>query len=451
MVRERPGGTSRPGPGQPARQARGVATVERAVTATVALIDEVGEQGVRFAEVSSRSGVSNGSLLHHFGSLDALLSTAEAMRYERAISARLSAAREMVVASGDLDALRGVVARAAQAVAAGSFDELRWVRLSALSFARHRPDLQELLGRTIRSLRDELAELFGDLRAKDLVRYAVPAGAAAAFLHGHTVGRLVEDIIDDPLPAEQWVRLLDVTVRGGFGIADAGFRPVVTPEDAATVVALPPEVPGLLQAVGLGASDDADEQRLLAAARETFAAGGESSLVIADLLREVGVSNGWFVRRFSGRDELIDLLYVDAYLRMRDLETAAIASAFRSADGAEPLVRTLVGRFLGLEEGEAWQRWWDRLDLLVAANARPELRGVVAPLITEQLDAIADAVEDAQARGAVRDDLAAQAIARFLWGIPVAIIVAAVGRIPTAELRTFTAALCSALVWDPEA
>jgi hypothetical protein len=51
----------------------------------------------------------------------------------------------------------------------------------------------------------------------------------------------------------------------------------------------------------------------------------------------------------------------------------------------------------------------------------------------------------------VRDDLAAAAVARFLWGIPVAIVVAAIGGIPTAELRTFTVALCSALVRDPEA
>lgn len=451
MATDRPASAPRQGPGQAPRQARGVATVERAVTATVALIDEVGEGGVRFAEVSSRSGVSNGSLLHHFGSLDALLSTAEAMRYERAISARLSAAREMVVASGDLAALRGVVEQAAQAVAAGSFDELRWVRLSALSFARHRAELQEVLGGTIRSLRDELADLFRDLRAKDLVRYDVPAGAATAFLHGHTVGRLVEDIIDDRLPAEQWVRLLDVTVRGGFGIADTGFSPVVAPADAGTVVALPSEPPDMLQATGIDLPEDPDERRLLLAARDRFIAGGEDAVIVSDLRRELDVSNGWFVRRFHGRDELLDLLHLDAYLRMRDTETTGLTSAFRDATEPAELVRLLVGRFLGLEAGGAWQRWWDRLDLLVAANARPALRTVVAPLIGQQLADIADAVEDAQARGVVRDDLAAQAVARFLWGIPVSIIVAAVGGIQTHELGTFTVALCSALVRDPEA
>ncbi len=433
------------------QQARAVATVERAVAAAVELIDEVGAPGVRFAQVAERSGVSNGSLLHHFGSLDALLSTAEALRYERAISARLSAAREMVVASGDLAALRGVVERAAQAVAAGSFDELRWVRLSALSFARHRAELQQVLGGTIRRLRDELADLFRDLRAKDLVRYDVPAGAATAFLHGHTVGRLVEDIIDDRLPPEQWVRLLDVTVRGGFGIADTEFAPVVAPEDAGTVVALPLDPPDMLRATSIDLTEDPDERRLLHVARERFIAGGEDAVVVSDLRRELDVSNGWFVRRFGGRDELLDLLHLDAHLRMRDTETNVMTAAFRDATEPAELVRLLVGRFLGLEEGGAWQRWWDRLDLLVAANARPALRTVVAPLIGQQLAEIADAVEDAQARGVVRDDLAAQAVARFLWGIPVSIIVAAVGRISTGELGTFTVALCSALVRDPEA
>jgi len=110
-----------------------------------------------------------------------------------------------------------------------------------------------------------------------------------------------------------------------------------------------------------------------------------------------------------------------------------------------------VGRFLGLEEHAAWERWWDRIDLLIAAGARPSLKAVVSPLIAEQLAEIADAVEAAQARGLVRDDLAAAAVARFLWGIPIAIVVAAIGGIPTDELRAFTVALCSALVRDPEA
>lgn len=433
------------------QQARGAATVERAVVAAVELIDELGASAVRFAQVSERSGVSNGSLLHHFGSLDSLLSAAEAVRYERAISARLAAARKAVVASGDVAALRAVVERTAEAVASGAFDELRWTRLGALSFARHRPDLRTLLAGTIRSLRDQLAELLGDLHANGMVAYPVPPGAVTAFLHAHTVGRLVEDVVDDRLPPEQWVALLAVTVRGGFGIAEGTFAPLVGPEGAADVVPLPPEVPGLLLRHGVDRFDDADEQRVFDAARERFVAGGEQEIVVADLLRELEVSNGWFVRHFSGRDELVDLLHLDAYLRMRDVETAALVDAFATAPTSTDVVHRLVGRFLGLEEHAAWERWWDRIDLLVAAGARPSLRTVVAPLIAEQLAEIADAVEAAQARGLVRDDLAAAAVARFLWGIPVAIVVAAIGGIPTAELRTFTVALCSALVRDPEA
>ena len=433
-----------------AQQARGAATVERAVAAAVGLVDELGASEVRFAQVSERSGISNGSLLHHFGSLDSLLSAAEAVRYERAISARLAAARQAVLASGDVGALRAVVDRTAEAVASGAFDELRWTRLGALSFARHRPDLRTLLAGTITRLRDQLAELLGDLHANGMVAYPVPPGAVTAFLHAHTVGRLVEDVVDDRLPPEQWVRLLAVTVRGGFGIAEGTFAPLVGPEDAADVAPLPPEVPGLLLN-GIDRFEGPDEQRVFDAARERFVAGGEQRIVVADLLRELEISNGWFVRHFSGRDELVDLLHLDAYLRMRDVETAALVDAFATAPAPTDIVHRLVGRFLGLEEHAAWERWWDRIDLLIAAGARPSLKAVVSPLIAEQLAEIADAVEAAQARGLVRDDLAAAAVARFLWGIPIAIVVAAIGGIPTDELRAFTVALCSALVRDPEA
>ncbi|MER6072327.1 TetR/AcrR family transcriptional regulator [Streptomyces sp. NPDC001817] len=55
------------------KQQRGEATVEQLLDAALRVYAESGEQGVTVAAVTRASGVSLGSLYHHFGSVDGLM------------------------------------------------------------------------------------------------------------------------------------------------------------------------------------------------------------------------------------------------------------------------------------------------------------------------------------------------------------------------------------------
>jgi len=55
------------------KQQRGEATVEQLLDAALRVYGEAGEQGLTVGAVTRASGVSLGSLYHHFGSLDGLL------------------------------------------------------------------------------------------------------------------------------------------------------------------------------------------------------------------------------------------------------------------------------------------------------------------------------------------------------------------------------------------
>ncbi|MFD9794287.1 TetR/AcrR family transcriptional regulator [Streptomyces sp. NPDC059070] len=54
------------------RQQRGEATVDRLLTAALRVFSDSGQQGFTVSAVTSASGVSLGSLYHHFGSFDGL-------------------------------------------------------------------------------------------------------------------------------------------------------------------------------------------------------------------------------------------------------------------------------------------------------------------------------------------------------------------------------------------
>gem|GEM_PF-5554504 len=79
-------GWSFPTPTRPApwpTHRRAELTIRAAIDATVELLDELPERRVTFEAIRLRSGVSQGSLTHHFGSRAGLLAAAHVERYAR--------------------------------------------------------------------------------------------------------------------------------------------------------------------------------------------------------------------------------------------------------------------------------------------------------------------------------------------------------------------------------
>ncbi|MER6747240.1 TetR/AcrR family transcriptional regulator [Streptomyces fungicidicus] len=75
------------------KQHRGEVTVEQLLDAALRVYGESGEQGLTVGAVTAASGVSPGSLYHHFGSMDGLL-TALLMRWLERLLVRMVTALE---------------------------------------------------------------------------------------------------------------------------------------------------------------------------------------------------------------------------------------------------------------------------------------------------------------------------------------------------------------------
>jgi len=419
-------------------QTRAVSTVERAIGATIEIIEELGAEWVRLAEVSKRSGVSNGSLIHHFGNLDTLVGAAHVVRYERVVDARLERAAEFVRTGGDGEAVLAVLDRFAEDTVPGT---IRRARIRALSHARHRPEVRAMLGELIRGVRDRFAALLDQGLASGALDRPVDAGAVAVFHQTYALGRCVDDLVDDPLPEADWSAFFRAIVASGFVETTPRALHVATGADA-DVAPLLPEGPlagaHLEPPVGIRWRD-ADEERVFHAARERFRAGGADAIVARELLAATGVSNGWFSRRFFGRDGLVDLLHLDALMRFAPLESRVVSHVVRTASTGRELVGRLVPLMLAAATPALHDDWWDRVDLIVASREREWLRTEAGEVIRRELHAVVTAVSEAQARGVIRSDLSAQVIARFLWAVPIGAIINDVAALPVGPLAVFTA------------
>jgi AcrR family transcriptional regulator len=424
-------------------QQRAVGTIDAVLTATIGLLEESGEAGVTVQQVLSRSGVSSGSLYHHFGDRDGLIAAAQVARFLRVVEIddvlyRAAAAIEAEDTSTRLvtqfeQLIRHAISPERQ--------EMRWVRISALASAHQRPALHDTLSAAMSRLFDTLEGIFThEQRIGTLAADISPRTLAIyATVYGH--GLVLDDLDPDAADQDGW---LDVQRATFHAIRDDG-SPRPTPsapsglpdhvrrrlerardrlrrlEESETYLALLED--GLAPQGGRRgprpASLDDASREVLAVASAAILAGRGRELTVEEVMAATGLSTGGFTRRFGNRAGMMDAVRLDIELRRehellvdfaRLVETAGDARAFRAG---------ILGWVSGLSDSEPQHRTHVALDLLVSSRTDPILRTAFAGLTQRSTDLLVELIVHAQQRGLIRDDLSPQGIARMLQGHPI--------------------------------
>jgi AcrR family transcriptional regulator len=422
-------------------QTRGVATVRSAIDAAIELLDEQDGDRLRLTDVTARSGVSNGSLIHHFGTRDGLVAAALATRFDREATDRVRQFDGLAVSpDGVAPALAQLLVGTGQRERAAA----RRARFRALSFARDQPELRIALAESFRTLEREMG--LGLLRGQggEVLVDGVSSTALAVFAETYAAGRLLDGALVEPLPETEWDGLFlavlgAVVTPSVIGRIRASGRIMVTD--------VPPHPRFVRPAIPTLALSG-DERSVLDHAAAHLRTAGESTLLVRDVCIAAGVTRGWFSRHFAGREELIDLARIDALIAISRGEVAVLEHAFDGASTVDELQAAFAA--LAVESdgpvllGSAWQR----LDVLVAASGRARFTEDAGGIVRAALARVADAIAGAQQRGLVRQDLSARAIARFLWGYPLAVLLGAVVDAKREELHALAERTFAMLTTD---
>ncbi|MET9606678.1 TetR/AcrR family transcriptional regulator [Streptomyces sp. NPDC006512] len=177
------------------KQQRGEATVEQVLDAALGLYAASGEAGLTLGTITRASGVSSGSIYHHFGSLDGVFAALAL----RSVGQLLNALGTALI--GAADARSGI----------------RAVVLAYLDFARSRPDEARLI-HSATADRETMARA-GELRDSQEARLA----PIALWIHAHQesgeLARLpapvIESLVMGPVVAvvRRWLTVGDVDLE----------------------------------------------------------------------------------------------------------------------------------------------------------------------------------------------------------------------------------------------
>ena len=179
--------------------------------ATVELLEDTPIDQVTLANVLDRSGVSNGSLYHHFEDFRDLVEWAVVVRFTKGLQDSLTAIAALLESS---DA-RDFRARAEELIRIFHDQNrrpYRIARLETFGALRGRPRLAEKIGRAQVESTTKQAEYFTEFQRRGWMRNDFDAGAVSVFLTATFLGRVADDFADQKIDPAEWSRVAMVAI-----------------------------------------------------------------------------------------------------------------------------------------------------------------------------------------------------------------------------------------------
>lgn len=174
------------------------------IDAAIADMEATGEASIRITKILSETGISNGSLYHHFGSREGLVQAAIAERFLGAVTAGLAtfAARIMEVRTAEqlLELFRSELVR----YGTPEVRDQRLRRLTALAAALPRAELRQRIIADQARYFDAAGDALSRLQDRGLIRADIDIRAFSAWFLGLTLSRVLSELDPGLDPDREW-------------------------------------------------------------------------------------------------------------------------------------------------------------------------------------------------------------------------------------------------------
>jgi AcrR family transcriptional regulator len=186
----------------------------------VTLLDTLHVDQITAEMVLDRSGVSRGSLYHHFEDLPDLLETALVARFARAIDESVARLRTAYAKAGSVDDLRRFLGEVTRGTQARRLAARRKQRVIAFAEALDSERMLARLGLEQRRLTGAMTDVIAAAQERGWMRRELDPHAVAVLIQSYTLGRIIDDVDPEGVDEAAWIALIDHVVGSLLTDAD---------------------------------------------------------------------------------------------------------------------------------------------------------------------------------------------------------------------------------------
>ncbi len=190
------------------RDGRTRTTRELVIDVVLELLEHGGEAAVRIDDVRDRSGVSIGSLYHHFGDRDGLIVAAQLRRFAGYAEAEIAALSTIVERAADVAEFRRAVRQLTLHTASDLRVAERWGRIGVLGSTVGRLALLHEVRIVQTRLTDEFQATIAQGQARGFFRRDLDARAIALFIEAYSLGLALNDVDERPVSERAWEQVV---------------------------------------------------------------------------------------------------------------------------------------------------------------------------------------------------------------------------------------------------
>jgi AcrR family transcriptional regulator len=188
-------------------------TKEMLIEVCVGLLESRQPEELLISEVLEAAGVTKGSLYHHFADFSELIENALVVRFARYVDDSVAALGNLAVVCATREDFLGALAVVTAETQNPERRDVRLARAHVLTIAGGNPRLADTLAAEQQRLTLALTELITLAQTRGWFNPDFDPKAAAVLIQAYTLGRIVDDVSNDPVDPAAWEHLINRVIK----------------------------------------------------------------------------------------------------------------------------------------------------------------------------------------------------------------------------------------------
>lgn len=191
-------------------------TRARLLEAAVSMLDEMPEKNVTATEILRRTKIARGSLYHFWESIGDLVAEAYLVRYSRYVASSAGVIGRVLQDSKSRAEVVAGLNKVTEVTQDPARKGNRYERARILGMAEHNEKFRNALGKVQLELTDSFTAQFKEAQDRGWFNKDFDPRAGAVLIQAYTLGKIVDDIVDEPMDPNGWNGLIGLILDRTF-------------------------------------------------------------------------------------------------------------------------------------------------------------------------------------------------------------------------------------------